>query len=115
VPIARKERAQLADTSHVDEHKKVEEWADALLDQHRTAPRKDAARAIPAGDSGSTVDGLLVPLSTKLGGQPPDPEMLERLRRRRESFAFLARIEPVVTFIGIVVMCALAYATFSVF
>jgi hypothetical protein len=91
--------------------KKVEEWADALLDQHRTAPRKSAARATPA--DGSAVDRLITRLSTKLSGQPPDPEIWERLRRRRERFAFLAKAEPVVTFIGIVVSCVLAYVTFS--
>jgi hypothetical protein len=113
VTIARKERAELADTSHVDEHKKVEEWADALLEQHRTAPRKSAA---PTGDSHSAMDGLLVQLSTKLSGQPPDPEIwerLRRLRRRRERFAFLARVEPVVTLIGVLVCCALVYAVYN--
>jgi hypothetical protein len=100
----------------VDEHKKVEEWADALLEQHRTAAGKSAARAAPADDSRSAVDGLLMRLSTKLSGQPPDPEIwerLRRLRRRRERFSFLARVEPVVTLIGIVVFCAIGYAAFS--
>jgi hypothetical protein len=113
VTIARKERAELADTSHVDEHKKVEEWADALLEQHRTAPRKSAA---PTGDSHSAMDGLLVQLATKLSGQPPDPEIwerLRRLRRQREHFAFLARLEPVVTLIGVLVCCALVYAVYN--
>jgi hypothetical protein len=110
VTIARKERAELADTSHVDEHKKVEEWADSLLEQHRTAPRKSAA---PADDSHSAMDGLLMRLSTKLSGQPPDPEIWERIRRRRGRFSFLARVEPVVTLIGILVCCALAYAVYN--
>lgn len=97
----------------MDEHKKVEEWADALLEQHRTAPRKSAA---PADDSHSPMDGLLMRLSTKLSGQPPDPEIwerLRRLRRRRERFAFLARLEPMVTLLGVLVCCALVYAAFN--
>jgi hypothetical protein len=99
--------------SYVDEHKKVEEWADALLDQHRTAPRESAGGAAPAGDSSSAVDGLLMRLSTKLNGRPPDPEIRERMRGHRERYAPLARLEAVGAWISIAALCAAVFIVSS--
>ena len=87
----------------MDEHKNVEDWADALLDQHRT-------------DSSSMQDQpFVVRLLTRLNGEAPDPLMLERFRRNRERSAGLVKAEAVVTMIGTVVLCVLAYAVYSPF
>jgi hypothetical protein len=87
----------------VKDRKRVEEWADSLLDQHRTTPR------------GRRDEPLMVRLAAKLSGEPPDPAMLERLHRRRERHAVLQKLDTIVTLIGIIVLCVLFYAVFSGF
>jgi hypothetical protein len=57
----------------------------------------------------------MVRLASKLSGQPPDPEMLERARRRAERHAAFEKLETIVTLIGIIVFCVLLYAVFSGF
>jgi hypothetical protein len=96
----------------VKDRESVEEWADALLDQHRTAPRRK--RGTGHAERGY-LDGApwMVRLASRLSGQPPDPEMLERARRRAKRHAVFERIDAIVTLVGIVALCVLFYAIFS--
>ncbi len=96
----------------MDEHKSLEEWADALLDQHRTAPPRSAARAADDDGAGAEDDPLLR-LFTRLSGEPPDPDMRQRLRRHRERHRALQTVEAVVSVIAGLGVCALAYAWLS--
>jgi hypothetical protein len=98
----------------VEDRKSVEEWADALLDQHRARPRP-APGAGRAERSSLDDQPPMVRLAAKLSGEPPDPYMLERLRRNGERFATLQKIDTVVTIISIVVFGLLALAAFSAF
>jgi hypothetical protein len=101
----------------VKDRQQVEEWADALLDQHRSAPRED-----PGAGGGATSwadeHHPMVRLASRISGEPPDPEMLKRLGRKEAQwqarYGAIARLEPVMTFIGIAVTCVLAYAFYSV-
>jgi hypothetical protein len=105
-----------ADTSGVEDHKNVEDWADALLEQHRTAP--GARRGAPHADH-DLLDRepftmrLLIKLSVKLSGEPPDPEMLARRQRTRERFPTLRWVDTVVMWIAIVVLGVVVYAAFN--
>lgn len=105
-----------ADTSRVEDHKNVEGWADALLEQHRTTPG--------AGRGGRPADHnaldrvpftmrLAIKLSAKLSGEPPDPEVVARMQPRRERFPVLQRVDTVLTWIAIAVFCVLVYAAFK--
>jgi hypothetical protein len=90
----------------VDEHRNVEAWADALLDQHRTTP--------PSGELPVANDPL-VKLATTLSGEPPDPLMLERLQRHRDRRINFAAFEAVFMLIGVVLLGAFAWAVLSTF
>jgi hypothetical protein len=95
----------------VDQPRDVEAWADALLDQHRTAPADSAERAAGGADIASVANDPLVKLATKLSGEPPDPLMLERLARSRQRHAAFQKIETVVTIVGILLLCAFGFVT----
>jgi hypothetical protein len=99
----------------VEDHKNVEDWADALLEQHRTTPgeRRGARRADrdPLNREPLTMR-LLIKLSVRLSGQPPDPEMQERAQRRRERFPPLKGVDTVFTWIAILLLCVAVYAAF---
>jgi hypothetical protein len=98
----------------VDEHKSVEEWADALLDQHRAAAPRGAAGA-PDDPDGSPAEDepFMLRLFAKLGGDTSNPVLRERLRRDRERFATLAKIDAVLCMITIVGLCAFAFVVSS--
>jgi hypothetical protein len=105
-----------ADTSWVEDHKNVEDWADALLEQHRTTPGagRGARRADPNPlDREPFTMRLLIKLSVKLSGEPPDPEMLARRQLSRERFPALQGVETVFMWIAIVVLCVVVYAAFN--
>jgi hypothetical protein len=99
----------------VEDHKNVEDWADALLEQHRTTPGagRGARRADhnPLDREPLTMR-LLIKLSVKLSGQPPDSEILERTQRRRERFPPLKGVDTVFTWIAILLLCVAVYAAF---
>jgi hypothetical protein len=90
----------------MDAPKNVDAWADALLDQHRTAP--------PGGEHPAANDPL-VKLATALSGESPDPLMLDRLQRRRARHATFVKAEAIVTIAGSLLLCAVGYAWLSVF
>jgi hypothetical protein len=105
-----------ADTSWVEDHRNVEAWADTLLEQHRTTPGagRGARRADHnALDREPLVMRLLIKLSVKLSGVPPDPEMLARMQQRRERFPTLQWVDTLFMWIAIVVLCAVVYAAFN--
>jgi hypothetical protein len=81
-----------ADIPQVDEHRNVEEWADALLERHRTAPP-----------------------GTSLEDEP----VIEYMRERSEHYAALhqrfAKIESVLVLVGAVLFCAFVFAFYSGF
>jgi hypothetical protein len=97
----------------VEDHENVEDWADALLEQHRTTP--DAGRGTRGADQ-NPLDRepiamrLLVNLSVRLSGEPPDPEMLERGQRRRERFRALKGVDTVFMWIAVLLLCVAVYA-----
>ena len=98
----------------VDEHKSVEDWADALLDQHRAAPPRGAAAASDGADgSPAEDDPFMLRLFAKLGGDTANPVFRERLRRDRERFATLAKVDAVMSVIAIVGLCAFAFVVSS--
>jgi hypothetical protein len=105
-----------ADTSWVEDHRNVEDWADALLEQHRTTP--GAGRGVRRADH-NPLDRepftmrLLIKLSVKLSGVPPDPEMLARMQRSRERFRVLRTVDTVLMWLAIVVLCVVVYAAFN--
>jgi hypothetical protein len=94
------------------EKKDVDAWADALLDQHRTAPRRNRDR-----DAGGSVEDLPagMRMMIRLGEGEPDPEQIERLLRRSERLATLQKIDAVITVVSLVLLCAGAYVLFSQF
>jgi hypothetical protein len=94
----------------VEDKQDVNAWADALLDQHRSAPP-------PAADPASTDDlprGMRFLLRLG-GGPPPDPEMIERLRRASRRQAYFANLEAVFTIIGVLGLLAFAFIATSQF
>ena len=76
----------------MDERRNVEEWADTLLEQHRTAPP-----------------------GTSLEDEP----VIEYMRERSEHYAALQRrfstIEAVLTLVGVVLFCLFVFAFYSSF
>jgi hypothetical protein len=73
----------------VDEHRRVEQWADAMLERHRTAPP----------DGPSIEDDLFA-------------EAIERNRRRH---AGLAKVDAVVSVIGLVLACVGGFVWLEMF
>jgi hypothetical protein len=101
----------------VEDHKNVEDWADALLEQHRATPgaaRGDRRADHNPLDREPLTMRLLIKLSVKLSGEPPDPEMLERRQRRRERFPALKGVDTVLMWIAILILCVAVYAAFNV-
>jgi hypothetical protein len=76
----------------MDEHRNPEAWADALLEQHRTAPP-----------------------DTSLEDEP----VIEYMRERSRHYAGLQRrfanIEAVLVLLGVVLFCVFAFAFYSSF
>ena len=95
----------------MDEPQNVEAWADALLEQHRTAPHGSAEAAARGADAASMRNDPLVKLATALSGEPPDPLMLERLQRSRKRHVAFQKIDTVVTIAGILLLCAFGFVT----
>ena len=95
----------------MDEPQNVEAWADALLEQHRTAPHASAEAAARGADAASMRNDPLVKLATALSGEPPDPLMLERLQRSRKRHVAFQKIDTVVTIAGILLLCAFGFVT----
>lgn len=105
-----------ADTSYVDDDRSVEDWADALLEQHRmtTGARRGARRAErDLLERQPFTMRLLIKLSVKLSGVPPDPEMLARMQRSRERFRVLQGVDTALMWIAILVLCVAVYVAFS--
>ena len=76
----------------MDQHERVEDWADTLLEAHRTAP---------AG-SASIED-------------EPFAEQIQRHRARRAAWAKFQAVEAVVWLIGAALLCGFAYSFLSTF
>jgi hypothetical protein len=76
----------------MDEHRNVEEWADALLERNRTAPP-----------------------DTSLEDEP----VIQYMRERSQHYAGLQRrfanIEAVLVLVGVVLLCVFALAFYSGF
>jgi hypothetical protein len=83
----------------VDDRTDVEAWADSVLDQHRSTPRR-------ANDP-DRVDEL--PLAYRMalrrsGAPPPDPVMVERILRASARHRRFAAVESVFTIAGVVLL-----------
>ena len=100
-----------ADIPGVEEPRNVEAWADALLEQHRTAPPGSAEATEASAGAAAMRNDPLVKLATTLSGEPPDPLMLERLQRSRERHVAFQKMETVVTIVGILLLCAFGFVT----
>lgn len=97
----------------MDDKKNLDAWADAYLDQHRTAPaqaRMSKAPPVPLEDLPP-----MVRLMAKVSGQEPDPEMLERLRRHQERHARVAKLNGTIMIVGLGLMCVFALVFLSGF
>ena len=81
-----------ADIPQMDERRNVEEWADTLLEQHRTAPP-----------------------GTSLEDEP----VIEYMRERSKHYAARSRrsaaIESVFLLVGLVLLCVFGFAFYSSF
>ena len=73
----------------MNQHERVEDWADAVLEAHRSAPAGSASIE--------------------------DEPFAEQIQRNRERRAAFAKIEAVVWLIGGVLACGFGYAFFSTF
>jgi hypothetical protein len=76
----------------MDEHRNPEQWADALLEQHRTAPR-----------------------DTEFDDEPVIQYLRERSKHHAARSRHFANIEAAVTLVGVVLLCVFGYAFYSGF
>jgi hypothetical protein len=92
-----------------------EAWADAFLDQYRTAPRRDLER-----DREAAVRGLrdLPPVTRWMltqGGREPDLETIERIQRSSRRHATFQKWETIFTLVGVALLCVFALVWSSAF
>jgi hypothetical protein len=99
----------------VDDGQDPEAWADALLDQYRTTPRRDRER-----DREAAARALrdLPPVTRWMltqGGREPDLETIERLQRNSRRHAIFQKWEAIFTLIGVGLLCAFGFVWSSTF
>lgn len=94
----------------MDDKKDIDAWADALLDQHRSAP--------PRSSDPASIDDLppVMRFMLRAGGGPlPDAETLERIRTASQRQKRLGNIEAVVTMVGALLLAAFLLLAYSQF
>jgi fatty-acid desaturase len=94
----------------VDYRKDPEAWADALLDQHRTAPRRDPERDREAADRALRDLSPVARWMLTRGGQAPDLETIERIQRNSKRHAVFQKWEAIFTILGVVLLCLFGLA-----
>jgi hypothetical protein len=99
----------------VDDRQDPEAWADAFVDQYRTAPRRD-----PERDREAAVRALrgLPPVTRWMltqGGQEPDLETIERIQRNSRWHAMFQKWEAIFTLVGVALLCVFGFAWSSAF
>lgn len=92
-----------------------EAWADAFLDQHRTAA--DRALGRERGAAGRALRDLPPVTRWMLtqGGRQPDLETIERIQRSSRRHATLQKWETIFTLVGVALLCAFAVVWSGVF
>ena len=99
----------------VNDGQDPESWADAFLDQHRTAPRRDLEP-----DREAAVRGLreLPPVTRWMltqGGREPDLETIERIQRSSRRHATFQKWEAIFALVGVALLCVFAFVWSSAF
>jgi hypothetical protein len=84
----------------------VEAWADAFLDQHRTAPRPDPQRERERAARALRELSPVTRWMLTRGGREPDAWTIERIRRSSRRHATFAKWEAIFTLIGVALLCA---------
>jgi hypothetical protein len=95
------------------DEKDVEAWADALLDQHRSAPPRKRDHGSPAASLDDLPAGMRMMI--RLGDGEPDADQIERLRRSSERLGRLQRIDAMINVIAVVAACVGAFVLLSQF
>jgi hypothetical protein len=88
----------------VDYRKDPEAWADALLDQYRTTPRRD-----PERDREAAARALrdLSPVACRTltrDGREPDLETIARIQRNSRRHAIFQKWEAIFTIVGVALL-----------
>ncbi len=99
----------------MDERQDPEGWADAFLDQHRTAPRRDReADREAAGRALRDLPPVTRWMLTQ-GGREPDLETIERIQRNSRRHAIFQKWEAIFTMVGVALLCAFGLVWSSAF
>jgi hypothetical protein len=91
----------------VDYRKDPEAWADALLDQHRTTPRRDPERDRQAAARALQDLSPVARWTLTRGGHAPDLETIERIQRNARRHAIFQKWEAIFTIVGVALLCVL--------
>jgi hypothetical protein len=92
-----------------------EAWADAFLDQHRSAPRRDLERELEAAARAMRDLPPVTRWMLTRGGGEPDLETIERIQRSSRRQATLQKWETIFTLVGVTLLLAFALVWSSAF
>jgi hypothetical protein len=93
----------------------VDAWADAFLDQHRTAPRPDPQRERERAARALRELPPVTRWALTRGGREPDLWHIERIKRSSRRHALFAKWEAIFTLIGVALLCAFGFVYHSSF
>jgi hypothetical protein len=93
----------------VDYRKDPEAWADAFLDQYRTAPRRDLERDREAAARALRDLPRVTRWMLTRGGHEPDLETIERIQRNSRRHAIFQKWEAIFTIVGVALLCVFGF------
>jgi hypothetical protein len=91
----------------VNYRKDPEAWADAFLDQYRTAPRRDPERDREAATRALRDLSPVARWTLTRGGREPDLDTIERIQRNSRRQATFQKWEAIFTILGVTLLCVL--------
>jgi hypothetical protein len=94
----------------VDYRRDPEAWADALLDQYRTTPRRDPDRDREAAARALRDLSPVARWTLTRGGREPDLDTIERIQRNSRHHAIFQKWEAIFTIVGVALACAVGLA-----
>ena len=99
----------------MDPREDTEAWADALLDAHRSAPRRDPER--DRQDAARALQDLSPVARWMLtrGGREPDLDTIQRIQRSASRQATAQKWEAIFTIIGALLLCAFVFVLLNSF
>jgi hypothetical protein len=89
----------------VDYRKDPEAWADAFLDQYRTAPHRDPERDREAAARALRDLSPVARWTLTRGGREPDLDTIERIQRNSRRHAIFQKWEAIFTIVGVALLC----------